>query len=202
MKNFVITIGRQFGCGAREIGTKLAERLGVAYYNKEIIKRAAQDSGFDEKLFHFYDEKPTSSFLFNVSTDGYIPIGSDAMSLEDKIIQYQFDTIKKVASEGSCIIVGRCAEYVLRDNTNVLSVFLHGDYDYRVNRIVNLYGISEKDAAKEIKSMDKKRAKFHNFYSDSRWGDADTYDLAVDVSRLGIDETVELIATLVERKFA
>lgn len=202
MKNFVITIGRQFGCGAREIGTKLAERLGVAYYDKEIIKRAAQDSGFDEKLFHFYDEKPTSSFLFNVSTDGYIPIGSDAMSLEDKIIQYQFDTIKKVASEGSCIIVGRCAEYVLRDNTNVLSVFLHGDYDYRVNRIVNLYGISEKDAAKEIKSMDKKRAKFHNFYSDSRWGDADTYDLAVDVSRLGIDETVELIATLVERKFA
>lgn len=202
MKNFVITIGRQFGCGAREIGTKLAERLGVAYYDKEIIKRAAQDSGFDEKLFHFYDEKPTSSFLFNVSADGYIPIGSDAMSLEDKIIQYQFDTIKKVASEGSCIIVGRCAEYVLRDNANVLSVFLHGDYDYRVNRIVNLYGISEKDAAKEIKSMDKKRAKFHNFYSDSRWGDADTYDLAVDVSRLGIDETVELITTLVERKFA
>lgn len=202
MKNFVITIGRQFGCGAHEIGTRLAERLGVAYYDKEIIKRAAQDSGFDEKLFHFYDEKPTSSFLFNVSADGYIPIGNDTMSLEDRIIQYQFDTIKKVASEGSCIIVGRCADYVLRDYTNTLSVFLHGDYDYRINRIVNLYGISEKDAAKEIKSTDKKRAKFHNFYSDSRWGEADTYDLAVDVSKLGLDETVELIASLVERKFA
>ena len=133
MKNFVITIGRQFGCGAHEIGTKLAEKLGVPYYDKEIIKRASKESGFDENLFHFYDEKPTRSFLFNVSTDGLVPMGNSGLSLEDQIIQYQFDTIKKVASEGNCIIVGRCAEYILRERKDVVSVFLHADDEYRMN---------------------------------------------------------------------
>lgn len=201
MKNFVITIGRQFGCGAHEIGTKLAERLNVPYYDKEIIKRAAKDSGFNEKLFHFYDEKPTRSFLYNVSTGGFMPMTDNGISLEDKIIQYQFDTIKNVAKEGSCIIVGRCAEYVLRDNPDILSVFLHADNDYRQRRVIKDYGYSEKDALKEIRAMDKKRARFHNFYSDNNWGDATTYDLCIDVSKLGIDETVELIEACANKKF-
>lgn len=199
--SFIITIGRQFGCGAHEIGTKLAEKLEVPYYDKELMKRASKDSGFDENLFNFYDEKPTRSFLFNVSTDGLVPMGNEGMSLEDRIVQYQFDTIKSVAEEGSCIIVGRCAEYVLRDYDNMVSVFLHADDEYRLDRIVNLYGYSRKDALKELKAMDKKRAKFHNFYSDEKWGDAATYSLCIDVSRLGIDETVELIADYINKKF-
>lgn len=201
MKNFVITIGRQFGCGAHEIGTKLAEKLGVPYYDKEIMKRASKESGFDENLFHFYDEKPTRSFLFNISADGLVPMSNNGISLEDQIIQYQFDTIKKVASEGSCIIVGRCAEYILRDRKDMVSVFLHADDEYRLNRVINDYGIVPKNAAKEIKAMDKKRAKFHNFYSDDRWGDATTYDLSINVAKLGVDETVELIANYICSKF-
>ncbi len=199
--SFIITIGRQFGCGAHEIGTKLAEKLEVPYYDKELMKRASKDSGFDENLFNFYDEKPTRSFLFNVSTDGLVPMGNEGMSLEDRIVQYQFDTIKSVAEEGSCIIVGRCAEYILRDYDNMVSVFLHADDEYRLDRIVNLYGYSRKDALKELKAMDKKRAKFHNFYSDEKWGDAATYSLCIDVSTLGIDETVELIADYINKKF-
>lgn len=201
MKNYVITIGRQFGCGAHEIGTKLAEKLNIPYYDKEIIKRAANDSGFDENLFHFYDEKPTTSFLFNLSADGFMAIGDNGMTLEDQIVQYQFDTIKKVAGEGSCIVVGRCAEYILREQPNLLSVFLHADDAHRLERVIKSYGYSEKEAAKEIKVIDKKRAKFHNFYCDSKWGDAASYDLAIDVSKFGIDETVELIADCVLRKF-
>ncbi len=196
--DYVITIGRQFGCGAHEIGTRLAQSLDIPYYDKEIMKRASKDSGFDEKLFHFYDERPTRSFLYNASVDGMISMGS-SISLEDQIMQYQFDTIRNVAKEGSCIIVGRCAEYVLKDRANLISVFLHADDEYRLNRIIE-YGYSEKEAIKEIKAMDKKRAKFHNFYSDDKWGDAATYDLSIDVSSLGIDKTVELIEQYVKIK--
>lgn len=194
MKKYIIALGRQYGCGAREIGTKLSEKLGIPFYNKEIIKRASKDSGIDENLFKFYDEKPTRSFLYNVSTDGYVSMNNTGLALEDKIVQYQFDTIKKIADEGSCIIVGRCADYILRDNPNMLSVFLHADDDFRLNRIINQYGIDSKKALKEMKTTDKKRAKFHNFYSDNKWGDAAAYDISINVSALGIDKTVEIIA--------
>lgn len=202
MKNYVISIGRQFGCGGHEIATKLSEKLGIPYYDKEIIKRAAKDSGFDENLFLFYDEKPTRSFLYNVSADGLSGITSAGVTLEDRVFQYQFDTIRKVAEEGSCIIVGRCADYILKDHPNLLTVFLHAGDDFRRDRIINNYKVSEKEAAKEIKTMDKKRARFHNFYCDDKWGDASTYALSIDVSRLGIDDTVELISDYVNKKFA
>lgn len=201
MKNFVITLGRQFGCGAHEIGTKLAERLDIAYYDKELIKRASKDSGFDENLFAFYDERPNRSFLFNVSVDGFSSFNGDNMSLEDKIFQYQFDTIKKVAKEKSCIIVGRCADYILRDMPNMCSVFLHGDDEYRIRRVIEEYGFSEKNAVKEIKTVDKKRARFHNFYCDNKWGDASSYNLSIDVSKLGIEKTADLIEYYVKQNF-
>lgn len=201
MKNYVISIGRQFGCGAHEIATKLSERLEVPYYDKEIIKRAAKDSGFDENLFSFYDERPTSSFLYSVSTDGFASLTNSGGMLEDQVFQYQFDTIRKVASEGSCIIVGRCADYILRENPNLLTVFLHADDDFRRERVVKRYGISEKNAMREIKSVDRKRARFHNFYCDEKWGNAAAYDLSIDVSRFGIDNTVDLISAYINIKF-
>lgn len=202
MKNFVISIGRQFGCGAHEIATRLSERLGVPYYDKEIIKRAAKESGFDENLFVFYDEKPTRSFLFNISADGFTGMTNPGVTLEDQIFQYQLDAIRKFADEGSCIIVGRCADYILKDYKNLLTVFLHADDEFRRSRVIEQYGISEKNAAKEIKSVDKKRARFHDFYSDEKWGGAATYDLSIDVSRLGLDNTVDLIADYINKKFA
>lgn len=202
MKDYVITISRQFGCGAHEIATKLSKKLSIPYYDKEILKRAAKDSGFDERLFVFYDEKPTGSFLFNISADGYTTVTDTGITLEDKIFQYQFDTIRKLAEEGSCIIIGRCSDYVLRDFPNLLKIFLHANNDFRRERVINQYGISEKSAAKEIKTTDKKRARFHNFYSEYKWGDACNYDLSIDVSRIGIDDTVELIADYINKKYA
>lgn len=202
MKKYVISVSRQFGCGAHEIATKLSEKLGVPYYDKEIIKRAAKDSGFDENLFLFYDEKPTRSFLYNISADGFSSVTNSGVSLEDKIFQYQFDTIRKFAEEGSCIIVGRCSDYILKDTSGLLTVFLHAGDDFRRSRVTELYGVSEKDAGREIKAMDKKRARFHNFYCDNKWGDAAAYDLSIDVSRLGIDDTVELISDYISIKFA
>ncbi len=202
MKDYVITISRQFGCGAHEIATKLSEKLSIPYYDKEILKRAAKDSGFDERLFVFYDEKPTGSFLFNISADGYTTVTDTGITLEDKIFQYQFDTIRKLAEEGSCIIIGRCSDYVLRDFPNLLKIFLHANNDFRRERVINQYGISEKSAAKEIKTTDKKRARFHNFYSEYKWGDACNYDLSIDVSRIGIDDTVDLIADYINKKYA
>lgn len=201
MKNYVISIGRQFGCGAHEIATGLSKTLGIPYLDKEIIKRAAKDSGFDEKIFSFYDERPTRSFLYNISTDGMAGITGNGVSLEDQVFQYQFETIKKFAKEGSCIIVGRCADYILQDNPNLFTVFLHADEDFRKERIMKLYGLDEKSVAKELKSVDKKRAKFHNFYSDKKWGDVSTYDLSIDVSSMGVDGTVDLISHCINIRF-
>jgi cytidylate kinase len=201
MNKFVITIGRQFGCGAHEIAVKLSEKLGVPYYDKELIMRAAKDSGFDESIFTYYDEKPTRSFLYNISADGFANINSSGLSLEDEVFQYQFDTIRKVADEGSCIVVGRCADYILSESPNLLTVFLHADDDFRRKRAIEVYGIDEKNANREIKAIDKKRTRFHNFYCDNKWGDATTYDLSLDVSTFGIDNTVDLIVDCVNKKF-
>ena len=186
MKKHIISIGRQYGCGAHEIATKLSEKLGIPYYDKEIIKRAAKDSGFDEHIFTFYDERPTRSFLYNVSTDGFSNIASNGLALEDQVFQYQFDTIRKVAEEGSCIIVGRCADYILKDDEALLTIFLHASDDFRQKRVVEEYGVEPKNAPKEMKAMDKKRAKFHNFYSEEKWGEATTYDLAINLSLIHI----------------
>ena len=151
MKKHIISIGRQYGCGAHEIATKLSEKLGIPYYDKEIIKRAAKDSGFDEHIFTFYDERPTRSFLYNVSTDGFSNIASNGLALEDQVFQYQFDTIRKVAEEGSCIIVGRCADYILKDDEALLTIFLHASDDFRQKRVVKEYGVEPKNAPKEMK---------------------------------------------------
>lgn len=201
LKNYVITIGRQYGCGAREIGSKLAKRLNIPYYDKELIKLAAKESGFDENIFCLYDERATRSYLYNLSTDGFAAISGNSTTLEDQVFQYQFDTIRKVADEGSCIIVGRCADYILKDNPNMLSIFLHADDEYRHKRIVQEYGIDKKSAAKEMKSIDKKRMRFHNFYSEEKWGDAKTYDLTINVSKLGVDQTVDLIEAYINNHF-
>ena len=200
MKKHIISIGRQYGCGAHEIATKLSKKLGIPYYDKEIIKRAAKDSGFDEHIFTFYDERPTRSFLYNVSTDGFSNIASNGLALEDQVFQYQFDTIRKVAEEGSCIIVGRCADYILKDDEALLTVFLHASDDFRQKRVVKEYGVEPKNAPKEMKAVDKKRAKFHNFYSEEKWGESTTYDLSINVAKLGIDGTVELISEYIKAK--
>ena len=200
----VITIGRQFGSGGREIGEKLAERFGIKCYDKELLTKAAKDSGLCEEVFENHDERPTSSFLYNLVMDtysfGYTNTTYVDMPVSHKVFLAQFDTIKKIASEGPCVIVGRCADYALQDFDNVLNLFIYAKLDDRVERIMKRFDdISSPEKAKElIRKKDKQRKSYYDYYSSKRWGHVDTYDLAIDSSVLGIDGTVNLISQYIE----
>lgn len=202
--NTVITIGRQFGSGGREIGEKLAARYDIKFYDKELLKRAAKDSGICPELFENNDEKPTSSFLYNLVTDTYAFGYSSPyveMPLSHKVFLAQFDTIKKIASEGPCVIVGRCADYALGEFTNTLSIFINAPLEDRIERIRSKY--KEENDLSKLKDMiiknDKARANYYNYYSSKKWGRADSYDLCINSSILGIDGSVDMIADFIDR---
>lgn len=198
----VITIGRQAGSGGREIGEKLANKFGIKYFDKELLTRAAKESGFCEEMIQMHDEKPTNSFLYNLVMDtysfGYNTSTYVDMPISHKVFLAQFDTVKKIADEGPCVIVGRCADYALADYDNVLKLFIYADEDDRVKRVSKRQNISEKDAKDLINKTDKKRASYYNYYSPKKWGRAESYDLCLNSSLLGIDGTVELIAKAIE----
>lgn len=193
----IITIGRQFGTGGHEIGRKLAEKLGIKCYDKDLIKRVSQDSGFCAEILEHNDERPTNSFLYNLVMDTYSFGITNSnyvdMPLSHKVFLAQFDTIKKIAGEGPCVIVGRCADYALADFDNVLNLFIYGDMNKRIERVMNKYEVSEKDARDMIIKKDKQRASYYNYYSTKKWGKAETYNLCVDSTVLGRDGTVELL---------
>lgn len=193
----IITIGRQFGTGGHEIGQKLAAKLGIKCYDKELIKRAAQESGLCPEILENNDERPTNSFLYNLVMDTYsFGITNSSyvdMPLSHKVFLAQFDAIKKIADEGPCVIVGRCADYALTDYKHVLNLFIYGEFDKRIERIVTKYSVSEKEARDMIIKKDKQRASYYNYYSTKKWGKAETYDLCVDSTVLGRDGTVELL---------
>lgn len=193
----IYTIGRQFGSGGREVGRKLAEKLGIPFYDKELLSLAAKDSGLSESLFHNADEKPTSSLLYSLVMGNY-PMASGAlgfneMPLNDQIFLIQSKTVRKVADQGSCVIIGRCADYILRDDPAVLSVFIHAPLEERVKRAVSLYNVPEDKAEDVCLKNDKSRANFYNYYSDQKWGMCRSYELALDSSVLGIEGCVEAI---------
>ena len=202
--NLIITIGRQCGSGGKMIGTMLAERMGVKCYDKELLALAAKHSGLCQELFEKHDERPTSSFLYSLVMDsysmGYTSSGFADMPLNHKIFLAQFDTIKKIASEGPCILVGRCADYALEDFDNVLSVFIHADMNARIRRIARIYDLTDAKAKERIVKTDKQRASYYNYYSNKKWSDADSYNICLDSSVLGIDGTAEAIERLVEIK--
>ncbi|MBR5046698.1 MAG: cytidylate kinase-like family protein [Eubacterium sp.] len=194
--NTVITIGGQYGSGGREIGRKLAESYGIPFYDKEILKLAAKESGICEEMFENFDEKPTTSFLYSLVMDPY-SLGYNAaafdMPLNQKVFLAAFDTIKKIAAQGPCVIVGRCADYALREFENTFDVFIHAPMSFRKERIHRLYDIPMSRIKDEATRMDKQRASYYNYYTSQKWGDMKNYDLIVDSSILGIDGTVDLI---------
>ncbi len=202
--NTIITIGRQFGSGGREIGSKVAERFGIKFYDKELLTRAASESGFAQEMIQDHDERPTTSFLYNLVMDtysfGYNSSSFVDMPISHKIFLAQFDTIKKIADEGPCVIVGRCADYALAEYKNVINIFIHGDEEDKINRIMDRYpDVTTKDKALEMMlKKDKQRQSYYNYYSSKKWGRSDTYDLTINSSVLGIDGTVNLIAQFVE----
>jgi len=198
----VITIGRQFGSGGHEIGERVAEYFGIKCYDKELLSRAAKDSGFCEEMIKSHDERPTNSFLYNIVMDTY-SFGYNASSFVDmpishKVFLAQFDTIKQIASEGPCVIVGRCADYALSEFDNCINFFIYADEEAKVKRLVDKYEISEEKALDLMQKKDKQRQSYYNYYSDKKWGRADTYDFCLNSAKLGIEGTVKLITQIVE----
>lgn len=200
--NTIITIGRQFGSAGREIGEKLAENYGIKCYDKELLTRAAKESGFCEEMLINHDERPTNSFLYNLVMDTY-SFGFNSSSFVDmpishKVFMAQFDTIKKIADEGPCVIVGRCADYALQDYDNLIKLFIHGDEDTKVKRIMEKYNLSAEKAREMIIKKDKQRQSYYNYYTTKKWGNVNSYDLSINSSLLGIDGTVNLIIQYIE----
>ena len=192
-----ITIGRQYGSAGLEIGKKLAEELGVNLYDKEMLKRAAKESGLCEELFETHDEKPTNSFLYSLVMDtyslGYSSSSYADMPINHKVFLAQFDAIKKIADEGPCVMVGRCADYALEERKNVINVFIYADMDQRVRRIAQKYDLTDAKAKDIIIKTDKKRASYYNYYTNKEWGDAKGYDLCLNSGKLGVYGTVKAI---------
>lgn len=201
MSERIITIGRQFGSGGHEVGEKLSNKLGIPFYDKELLKRAAKDSGLCEEIFESFDEKPTGSFLYTLVMDpyslGFSGNGFD-MPLNHKVFLAAFDTIKKVASEGPCVIVGRCADYALQDRDDVTNLFIYAPLEKRVERIKTKYQLDDTKAKAMIQKMDKQRASYYNYYSTNKWADMKNYDLCIDSSCLGVDKTVDLITSYLD----
>ena len=200
--NTVITIGRQYGSGGREIGERLAEYFGITCYDNELLSRAAKEWGFCEEMLENHDERPTSSFLYNLVMDTY-SFGYNAshfvdMPISHKVFLAQFDTIKKIASEGPCVIVGRCADYALNDLKNCVHIFIYGDEETKVKRIMKKYDMDAAKAKDTCIKKDRQRQSYYNYYSSKKWGRADSYDLCINSSVLGIDGTVKLLTQYIE----
>lgn len=198
MANKIYTIGREFGSGGREVGEKLAAKLGIKLYDKELLQQAAKDSGFCEEIFENHDEKPTNSFLYSLVMDTYSVSGYSAapfldMPLNHKVFLAQFETIKKIAEKESCVIVGRCADYALSDNPDCINVFIHADLDVRIKNVSRNLNITENKARDIINKTDKQRASYYNYYTSKKWGDSKSYNLSLDAGRLGTDNCVEMI---------
>lgn len=202
--NFVITIGREYGSAGRQIGMALAAELGIKCYDKELLALAAKDSGLTEELFHTHDEKPTNSFLYSLVMDtysmGYSTPSFIDMPINQRVFMAQHDSIKKLADSESCIIVGRCADYALKNHPGCISVFIKADMDAKIKRIMRIYGYNENKARDLIVKTDKKRANYYNFYSNKKWGDSRSYDLCIDSSKLGIDGTVAMLKEYVKQR--
>ena len=198
MNNRIYTIGREFGSGGKDIGTALADRLGIKCYDKELLKEASKQSGFCAEIFENHDEKPTNSFLYSLVMDtysfgGYTSAPFLDMPLNHKVFLAQFDTIKKIAEKESCVIVGRCADYALADDPYCINIFIHADLDHRVERISKKMNLPVNKAKDMIQKTDKQRASYYNYYTSKKWGDSRSYDLTLDSGRIGVEGCVELI---------
>lgn len=202
--NTIITIARQYGSGGHDVGKKLAEELKIPFYDKELLERAAKDSGFCQEIFENYDEKPTNSFLYSLVMDtyslGYSSSAFAEMPLNHKIFLAQFNAIKDIAKEGPCVIVGRCADYALADFPNVVNVYLYADMQSRIARIARRHDVTDAKAKDLIQKTDKSRASYYNYYTNKKWGEATGYDLCLNTASLGIDGTIHMIKEFVAYK--
>lgn len=200
----VITIGRQFGSGGHEVGRKLADSLGIPFYDKELISIAAKESGLCPEFFEKADEHASGSLSYAFATGfpffGNVSPYTNFLS-NDSLFKIQSDTIRSLAG-GSCVMVGRCADYILREDERCVNIFVHTSLEKRIERIVESHQLTVEDAQDLIEKTDKSRANFYNYYSNKTWGMASSYHLSVDSYSLGIDDTVAFLKTFVEKKLS
>lgn len=202
---YIINIGRQLGSGGKDIGEKLASRLGISFYDKELINLASKESGLSEELFEKADEKPSQTIIgglfgarFSLFTDSSLPYTNYLSN--DALFKIQSDVIRKLAEEKSCLFVGRCADYILRENPRCVNVFVTACMEERIQRVCATKNLTPEQAEDLIAKTDKKRSEYYNYYSYKTWGAASTYHLCIDSSVLGIDETVLLIESFAKKK--
>ena len=203
-KKLIITIARQYGSGGREIGEHIAKSLGIPLYDKEIITEAAAKGNLNVEVIQKTEETAANSLLYTLAMGSNIA-GTTLhfgykMPLNDKLFILQSDVIKSYAAEGSCVIIGRCSDYVLRDEANILRIFIYGDLDHRQARVAMRHPeIKSSQIIDVINKTDKRRASYYNFYTGNKWGKYDNYDVAVNSSTLGIEGTAEMIAAFAKK---
>lgn len=195
--NKVITISRQYGSGGREIGKRLAEHYGIPFYDNEIISNAAKESGFADVAFEKAEEKATNSFLYSLamgmSAYGNMDMGFSTMSVDDRLFLAETKVTRRFAQEGPCVIVGRCADYVLKDLPNMVNIYVAADIPSRVKRAIEVYDLPKAKAEENIIKFDKRRSNYYNFHTGKRWGDVNNYHISIRSDFGGIDNAVKTL---------
>ncbi len=197
----IITIGRQFGSGGRELGKAVADKLGIKYYDKELISLAAKESGYNPEIFENVDERATNSLLYSLSMgiynlgNGYAPMRD--MPVNDQLYLLQHKIIRELAAE-PCVIVGRCADYILRNNKNLLRIFVYANLKDRVENAIKIHNVPENKAESTVKKTDKTRANYYNFYSNQKWGAVENYDLCINTSTISRENATKIVCNIVD----
>lgn len=205
MSKYVITIARGYGSGGRTIGKMLSEQLGIPYYDRDLLRLASDDSGINEELFAKADEKVKKSALFRIASKVYkgeiIPPDSDEFVSNDNLFNYQAKIIKELADTQSCIIIGRCADYVLKEYDNVIKVFVHAPLEDCIKNVMKVTSKNEKDSERLIESIDKHRLEYYKYYTARAWDDAKNYDLCLNSGHLGFQKCVDLVKAYLDIRF-
>ncbi len=205
MKNIVITVSRQYGSGGKTIAAMLAKDLGINCYSREILRMASEDSGINESLFGMSDEKIRHAGWFKLLSRPYegelIPPEDREFVSDDNLFNYQAKVIKELASKESCIIIGRCADYILKDYPNVMSVFVHANWEFRMERAMERHSMTEKEMQKYIEKTDKYRGDFYRYHTGYEWEDARNYDLCLNSGKLGFPKCVDEIKSYMKIRF-
>jgi len=201
MKNLVVAISRQFGSGGRLVGKKLAEEMGINYYDKVLLALSSEKSGLSPDFIDRLEEQASSSFLFNLSTSAQATPNffyRYDVPVNDKAFFAQAAVIKELADKESCVIVGRCSDYILRQNKNCLKVFIYANREMRLQRLINEYGMNMNEAKDKLTKMDKGRANYYKHYTGEEWGDVQSFDMSINTDTAGIDGAVKVIRTMAE----
>lgn len=199
----IVALERQYGSGGREIGKKLAQTLDIPFYDQELLALAAKKSGMSEEYFQNVDETSTNSFLYSLMSGAYMagnPMDpTNAMPVNDKLFLLESNLIREIAQKGSCVIIGRCADYILQEDPDMISVFVHADLEDRKRRAIEEYGEDAERIEEILKRQDKRRVSYYNFYTTQKWGQARNYDLCFN-SGIGMEQSVALIQYWIEMK--